>query len=130
SLTGGDDAEFQGAATTLARPHWIILQELGKSPAVLMRPAVDNDEPVLWCACMDQFWRITAAAAGRSARTTRGVGQTDRRPVPDAPHRPPFLNKHDQHCEVAVPGDELTSTIERIDGPEAIAARRCSLGLA
>ena len=37
SLTGGDDAEFQGAATTLARPHWIILQELGKSPGETIR---------------------------------------------------------------------------------------------
>ena len=48
----------------------------------------------------------------------------------DAQHRPPFLDKRDQHRELAAPGNELASAIERIDGPEAIAARRCSLGLA
>src|SRR5580692_1547067 len=130
SLTGGDDAEFQGTATALARPHGIILQELGKSPAVLVRPAVDDDEPVLRCACVDQLWRATTAAACRGARTVRGIGQTDSRPMYDTEHRPSFLDKRDQHRELAAPGDELASTVERVDRPEAITARRHSLGLA
>src|ERR1700730_15868519 len=130
SLTGGDDAEFQGTATALARPHWIILQEVREAPAVLVRPAVDDDEPVLRCACVDQLWRASTAAAGRSVRTTSGIGQPDSRPMYDTEHRPSFLDKRDQHRELAAPGDELASTVERVDRPEAITARRHSLGLA
>ena len=48
----------------------------------------------------------------------------------DAEHRPPFLDKGDQHRELAVAGDELARAVERVDRPEAVAAGRHSLGLA
>src|SRR6266478_8492534 len=130
ALAGGDHAEFQRAAAALARLHRIIPQKLGEPPAVLVRAAVDDDEPVRRCARTDRLGGATAAAAGRRPRTTRRVGQTDRRPMHDAEYRPPFLDKRNQHRELTVPGDELARAVERVDRPEAVAAGRHSLGLA
>ena len=95
-----------------------------------MRPAVDDDQPVLRFARTNQLRRTAIAAAGRGARTVPGVGQTDCRPVDDPEHRPSFLDKRDQHREFAVSSDELASTVERVDRPKAITAGRRSFGLA
>src|SRR5215472_8173361 len=35
-FAGRDHTKFKGAAAAFARPHWIILQELGESAAVFM----------------------------------------------------------------------------------------------
>src|SRR5271166_5976145 len=112
ALAGRDDAEFQRAAATLARLYRIILQELGQAPAVFVRAAMDDNEPVCGRARMDQLRRATAAAAGRRARTARGVGQPDRGPMHDAEYRPPLLDKRDQYRKLGVPGDELASAVE------------------
>src|SRR5437870_2327136 len=111
ALAGGDDAEFERAAAALARLHRIILQKFGEASAVLVRAAVDDDEPVRRRARMDPLGRAATAAAGRGARTARGVGQVDRRPVHDAEYRPPLLDKRDQNRELIVPGDELASSV-------------------
>src|SRR6266481_7672447 len=46
ALAGGDDAEFERTAAALALEHGIILQEFREASAVLVRAAVDDDEPV------------------------------------------------------------------------------------
>src|SRR5215831_11160791 len=51
-LAGGDDAEFERAAAALALAHRIIGEKLGKPAAVLVRAAVDDDEPVRGLARM------------------------------------------------------------------------------
>src|SRR5262249_4796607 len=98
-FSGGDDAKLQRTAAALALAHRIVGEELGEAPAVFVRAAVDDNEPVRWHACLDRLGSAAVAAAGRSARPARGVGQTDSRPVHDPEHRPAVLDKCNQYCE-------------------------------
>src|SRR5439155_17881964 len=69
ALAGGDDAEFEGAAAALARLDRISRQKLGEPAAVLVRAAVDDDEPVgRREARLDRLGGAAAAAAGGGAR--------------------------------------------------------------
>ena len=129
-FAGGDDAEFKGAAAAFARLYWIILQKLGEPAAVLVRTAVDDDEPVRRTARANRLGPATLPPTDCRTRPASGVGQTDRRPVHDAEHWPALLDKRDQHRKLAVPGDKLARAVERVDRPEAVTAGRRPLGLA
>jgi hypothetical protein len=95
-----------------------------------MRAAVDDDEPLRRRgANPDRLRRAAVAPAGRGPRSASGVGDADRRTMNDHQDRDPVLDEADIDSELAIFGDKLPGSVERVNSPEARGRRWQALGL-
>src|SRR6185437_2351069 len=120
-LAGGELAELDRAAADALLGDLLADEEGGEFLVVLVRAAVDDDEPVgRRTPRGDLLGSARSAPAPRRAGTGAGIGDTERRDVDHAEDRDAGADQPDVDGELAVAADELLGAVERVDEPEEI----------